>query len=289
MSKVTGLSYLGIEASDLPAWRRFAAECLGMDVSGDDALAIRFDDHAARLFVTPGDLDDLAFAGFEVATDADLETIAGRATAAGISIEEGKPETVRARGVQRLLHLEDPSGLPIELCVGPTVTKACETPLVPSGFVTGKAGLGHIVVRSRDSEASNRFYCDLLGFKLTDVVRLEVTPDFVVNIRFLHVNPRHHTLAFAEAPLPKRIEHFMVEVGDEEDVGRAHDRCLEAGVPIARSLGRHANDRMFSFYSTSPSGFSVEFGADGLLVADETWQVKTYDQISLWGHRTPSA
>ncbi len=96
MSKVTGLSYLGIEASDLPAWRRFAAECLGMEVSGDDALTVRFDDHAARLFVSPGDLDDLAFAGFEVATEADLETIAGRATAAGVSVEEGKPETVRA-------------------------------------------------------------------------------------------------------------------------------------------------------------------------------------------------
>ena len=81
MSRITALSYLGIEASDLPAWRRFSVDCLGMDVSGDDALTVRFDDHAARLFVTPGDLDDLAFAGFEVATDADLETIAGRATA----------------------------------------------------------------------------------------------------------------------------------------------------------------------------------------------------------------
>ena len=102
MSKVTGLSYLGIEASDIPAWRRFAGECLGMDVAGDDSLTLRVDDHAARLFVTPGELDDLAFAGFEVATEADLEAIAGRATAAGSSVEEGKAETLRARGVQRL-------------------------------------------------------------------------------------------------------------------------------------------------------------------------------------------
>jgi len=289
MSEVTELSYLGIEASDIHAWRRFAGECLGMDVTGDAALTIRLDDHASRLFVTPGELDDLAFAGFEVASEADLETIAARATAAGSSVEEGKPETARARGVQRLLHLEDPSGLPIELCVGPTITKPCKTPLVPSGFVTGQGGLGHIVVRSLDSEASDRFYCDLLGFRLTDVVRLEIKPGLVIDIRFLHTNHRHHTLAFAEGPLPKRLDHFMVEAGGVDDVGRALERCIDADVPIARSLGRHANDGMFSFYSTSPSGFSVEFGTGGRLVDDDTWQVKTHDQMSLWGHRARTA
>lgn len=289
MSDITGLSYLGIEASDLAAWRTFASDCLGMDVSGDESLTVRFDDHAARIFVTQGDLDDLAFAGFEVADDAALDQLAGRATAAGFSVEEGKSETARARGVQRLVHLVDPAGLPIEVCVGPMITKVSQTPLVPSGFVTGDGGLGHIVVRSQDAEASNQFYCDVLGFRLTDVVRLEITPEFIVHIRFLHANPRHHTVAFAEAPLPKRIEHFMVEVGHEDDVGRAYDRCLAAGVPIARSLGRHANDEMFSFYSTSPSGFSVEFGHGGQLVDDETWQVKTHDQISLWGHHAPNS
>ena len=289
MSKVSGLSYLGIEASDVPAWRQFAGQCLGMDVAGESAVTARFDDHAARLFVNPGPLDDLSFAGFEVATPADLEAIARRAAAAGVAIEEGKPETLRARGVQRLLHLEDPAGLPIELCVGPTITKPCKTPLVPSGFVTGRGDFGHIVVRCSEVEASKHFYCELLGLKLTDIIRLEIKPDFVINIHFLHANQRHHTVAFAETRMPKRIDHFMVEVRDEDDVGRAHERCLDAGIPIARSLGRHANDEMFSFYSTSPSGFSVEFGCGAQLVDDDTWQVKTHDRMSLWGHRPPSA
>lgn len=289
MSKVSGLSYLGIEASDVPAWGEYAGQRLGMDVQGESNLTLRFDDHAARIFVNPGPLDDLSFAGFEVASVADLEAIGRRAADAGVAIEEGKPETLRARGVQHLLQLEDPAGLPIELCVGPTITKPCETPLVASGFVTGRGDFGHIVIGCRELEASRHFYCDLLGFELTDIVRLEIKADLVINIHFLHVNPRHHTVAFAETRMPKRIDHFMVEVRDEDDVGRAHERCLDAGVPIARSLGRHANDEMFSFYSTSPSGFNVELGCGGRLVDEDTWQVKTHDQMSLWGHRPPKA
>lgn len=125
--------------------------------------------------------------------------------------------------------------------------------------------------------------------KLSDRIHTELAPGLTLDITFLHANPRHHTVAFTEAPLPKRIHHFMIELGAMEDVGRAYDRCLERGVPIANTLGQHPNDGMFSFYARTPSGFEVEVGWGGRKVDDATWEVRSYDRLSTWGHRPPTA
>jgi hypothetical protein len=70
-----------------------------------------------------------------------------------------------------------------------------------------------------------------------------------------------------------------------DDVGMAYDRAQEAGVQIEQSLGRHPNERMFSFYAQTPSGFQFEYGWGGREVDDATWTPTTNDRISEWGHR----
>src|SRR4030095_8347246 len=121
-------------------------------------------------------------------------------------------------------------------------------PLVPSGCVTGAEGLGHVVFGTMNAQATEGFYRELLGMRLSDRIEAELEPGFSLKITFLHANPRHHTVAFAEARMPKRLHHFMLEVGAMDDVGQAYDRCLTAGVRISNTLGVHPNDRMFSFY-----------------------------------------
>jgi hypothetical protein len=54
-----------------------------------------------------------------------------------------------------------------------------------------------------------------------------------------------------------------------------------------QTLGRHPNDRMFSFYARTPSGFQFELGWGGRQVDDATWTPTTYDHISEWGHHPP--
>jgi 2,3-dihydroxybiphenyl 1,2-dioxygenase len=192
--------------------------------------------------------------------------------------------------VAQLLQLEDPNGVPIELFCGAALADApFRSDRVRSGFQTGEEGLGHLVVATRDAAATERFYCALLGMRLSDRIHVELAPGFRLEITFLHANRRHHTLAFAAAPLPKRIHHFMLEVGELTDVGQAYDRCLDAGVPIASTLGQHPNDGMFSFYARTPSGFEVEVGFGGRKVDDATWVVGSYDRLSVWGHRPPAA
>jgi 2,3-dihydroxybiphenyl 1,2-dioxygenase len=292
MAAISRLGYLGFEVGDVAAWERFAVDALGLLVSdrrSDGTVAFRIDDQSHRLVVHPGPRDDLAYAGFEVADDTTLRRLSQRLNDAGFAPAEADDEVARARRVKRVVRVEDPNGVPIELFHGPErAAEPFQSSLVPSGFVTGDEGLGHVVFATTDPQATERFYCDLLGMRLSDRIEAELAPGFPLLVTFLHANPRHHTVAFAAAPMPKRVHHFMLEVRAMDDVGRAYDRCLTAGIEIANTLGVHPNDRMFSFYVRTPSGFDVEFGWGGRKIDDATWTVYRYDRLSVWGHRMPA-
>ncbi len=81
----------------------------------------------------------------------------------------------------------------------------------------------------------------------------------------------------------------MLEVKSFDDVGLCYDRTLKARLPIMQTLGRHPNDKMFSFYAMTPSGFQFEYGWGGRQIDDATWEPTTYDCISEWGHHPPQA
>ena len=80
----------------------------------------------------------------------------------------------------------------------------------------------------------------------------------------------------------------MFEANTIDDVGFTLDRLQAAGGRLSMGLGRHTNDLMLSFYSTSPSGFDVEFGCGGRRVDDASWIVTEITRPSFWGHRPPT-
>jgi 2,3-dihydroxybiphenyl 1,2-dioxygenase len=293
MPAISRLGYLGFAVAAIAAWERFAVDALGLLVSerrSDGTLTLRIDDQAQRIVLHPGPRDDLAYAGFEVDDEATLRRLSDELTSAGFLTRDMGDAVARARCVKCVHRLDDPNGAPIELFHGPArAADAFRSALVPSGFVTGNEGLGHVLFGTLDPTATERFYCELLGMRLSDRIEAELAPGFSLRATFLHANPRHHTVAFAAAPMPKRVHHFMLEVGAMDDVGRAYDRCLTAGIPIANTLGVHPNDRMFSFYARTPSGFDVEFGHGGRKIDDATWKVEQYDRVSVWGHRMSGA
>ena len=122
----------------------------------------------------------------------------------------------------------------------------------------------------------------------SDYIDVNMGPADVQRVAFLNAGPRHHALAIVPLEMPQRLHHLMLQVTDMDDVGTTYDLCHDQGVPIAMSLGRHTNDRMTSFYMQTPSGFQVEYGAGGVEIDDETWEIGHYDAPSIWGHR-PSA
>lgn len=292
MTGVKELAYVVYEASSLGDWEHFAVELLGMQLADKtaDAVAFRTDEKVHRWLVQQGPADDLAASGYEVESDAALDAIAARLAAAGVEVEEGGAALAASRKVDRILVTADPMGNRVELVTGfADAGTPFRSDVLLGGFVTGDGGAGHQVLLSKGvaRETYLAFYEGLLGFRISDTIVEELAPGVVADLIFLRCNPRHHSVAFGDMPHPKRTHHFMVEVTDIRDVGTAYDRCMDAGQPFEMTLGMHPNDHMFSFYVQTPSGFSVEYGWGGLLVDDETWQVKTLDRLHSWGHRPP--
>jgi biphenyl-2,3-diol 1,2-dioxygenase len=284
---VSALGYIGLEVADLGAWRSYATSFLGlMDASQSNAeLRFRADVCAWRISVSQGKADDLAFAGFEVRNAASLASVCDSLKAAGFEAVLDSAVAER-RGVTGLAMATDPNGIQVEIYFG--AAECFESPMVSPigvrGFLMGDQGLGHIVLHVSDVEATKRFYMDGLGFRLSDMIDMEMWPGVPVELTFLHCNPRHHTLALVPASMPKRLNHFMLQVDSMDDVGLAHDRTGRQGVRISDTLGRHTNDHMFSFYADTPSGFQVEFGWGGRSI-DKNWTVVRHKAQSIWGHK----
>lgn len=287
---VTALGYVGIGASDLAAWEAYATEVLGLSCSTvNGALELRMDAAPWRLRVEPADADDIAYAGFEVASDQALDALREHLDGMGIAVTDGSAADRAARGVARLLHCRDPDGIAIELYCGRGPAPARFASPRGFEFVTEDQGLGHIVLMVDDIAAATRFYVDGLGFRVSDYITLG-TPPRSVDLTFLHCNPRHHTVALAPLPgAPKRLNHVMLQVPTLDDVGSTLDIIRDRQLPLSQGLGRHTNDHMVSFYAVTPSGFEVEFGTGARTVDDATWTVEHYDSGSSWGHRREAA
>ena len=289
---VNQLGYMGFEVSDVAAWEKFATGILGLEVvapTNGDAVFLREDENHHRIALREGPLDDVSYVGWEVPDEGALREIADRLAAQGIEVRSGTPAETEGRRVEGLIKMRDPDGVDTEIYHGPRVEadRPFRSPRPIGGFVAGDMGLGHFVLNVADAEASMVFYRDGLGLLVSDFIDIDIDmgDGSVVTAAFLHCGPRHHSVALVEVPSPKRMHHVMLEVTDLDDVGIAHDLCVDHQIPVTMGIGRHPNDLMTSFYMESPSGFQVEYGFGGRLIDDDEWEVRTYDRTSIWGHR----
>jgi 2,3-dihydroxybiphenyl 1,2-dioxygenase len=275
------LGYVGLRAGDLAEWRAYGTQHLGFQVvdRSGGTVAFRMDDRKQRVVVEADGGQGVKFLGWEVADAAALDAVAANVERAGIAVTRGTRALADERRVADLIVLDDPLGTRLEIFHGAEVAG---DPFKPgrniSGFRTGPLGLGHVVMTVERIEEVLAFYREVLGFALSDHY------DRPFPARFLHVNGRHHSLAFVETG-KTGTHHMNVELMSFDDVGQGLDLALAEEGRLAVSLGRHAGDYMTSFYSHTPSGFMVEYGWGGKAIDPDTW-VATERSIgpSLWGH-----
>ncbi|MCG8433183.1 MAG: VOC family protein [Gammaproteobacteria bacterium] len=284
MIGVCALGYVGLEVSSISAWNEFLEVVLQLPLVNNPGEPARFrlDDHHHRVQLVEGGADDLSYAGFEVRNEKELEAIVERLQSMGIKTGDADPSKRSERRVGNLVCAADPDGLAVELYTAPTRTPVAAD--IANRFVANEQGLGHIVLMVKDIEASLNFYSGGLGFHLSDIIE----PHPAVRVYFLHCNARHHSVALVALPGDKRLNHLMFQLTDIDLVGSAFERSESAGLDISMSLGRHTNDRMFSFYVRTPSGFDLEIGAGARTVVPGTVSVARYLSTSLWGHRPGS-
>jgi len=288
--QVKRLAYVQIETEDVGAWVAFAREVLACEVvegSNDGEAWLRVDERPWRIHLTRGPRNDIVVLGLEADCLTDVETLQARLAGASHAVRSGTPEECRTRGVQALCHFVDPAGLAVELSFGSLVRpqQPFHAPLAHGGFVTDGQGLGHVMLAVENVAEVQRFYCDLLGFAISDYVSTQNYGGRQGDFVFMRCNGRHHSVAIGRLPIGRRLGHLMLQVRDLDDVGRALDRVHRHGAAQTRALGRHINDHMFSFYVQSPSGAQIEYGWGGLEVEEDSHTVRTYDVTSAWGHQ----
>ena len=266
-------------------WASFATDVLGAQVARRtaDELRLRTDERSWRIAIEsgpPAGPGSLVALGFEVESPAALSELAESLSAMGIDVR-ADDELARHRQVRSLIVFADVDGHQLEAFYGQEIDRS---PFVsPRGieFITGDLGVGHAFLFSDAPAKIVEFYTERLGFRLSDTIDLGVAEG-----TFMHCNPRHHSVAVASIPgLPVGLGHLMLEVGSLEAVGLALDLATERGDQIQMTIGQHTNDRVTSFYVTTPSGFQIEYGWDGLLIDDAEWTVGHHVAPSTWGHK----
>ena len=144
--------------------------------------------------------------------------------------------------------------------------------------------LGHVVVGTPDAEASQRFFVEGVGFKLSDQVR-----DVAA---FMRCSTDHHNLLLQPAPVAF-LHHTSWQVEDVDEVGRGAMRMLE-GHPERHiwGLGRHFIGSNFFWYLRDPAGNFSEYYSDmDTITDDQLWTPGTWEPslrtLYAWGPDVP--
>lgn len=192
--------------------------------------------------------------GFKVQDAADLDDLAGRIEAAGITVKRfgagelgpGSGETVRFTAgsghVVDLVHAMEQVGNALPLH---------NPPPEPQGMVgMHPHRIDHIFLMCEDVDGITAFFVDVLGFRLTEQI---LADDGHQLITFLERTHTAHDIAFVTGP-NGAFHHVAFWVDDWNDLRRSADICAYHGVRIDAGPTRHGATRGWGLYFFDPAG-----------------------------------
>lgn len=287
--KITELGYVVIGTPDLEKWRHYGTAVLGMAaIDGPGGtLYLKMDGRDFRFLIQKSAKDELYASGWSVDDEHSFEKVRAALKDAGIKTKNGTEAERKLRKVQAFFTFKDPAGLRHEVSWGPIASFSKFVSPIGTKFVTENLGLGHAVLPTSDIDATVKFWTDVMGFGVSDLLHLSLMEGVPpIRVYFLHCAAgRQHSLAYAELSDPTGCNHLMVEVNSVDEVGRALDRVDQNGVKLTLTLGRHVNDDMISFYMITPGGFQMEYGTGGSVKDWSNYKVFESTRGSHWGHK----
>ncbi|PUA79552.1 VOC family protein [Nocardioides currus] len=143
--------------------------------------------------------------------------------------------------------------------------------------------LGHVVIGSTDQEATQRFFTDGIGLKVSDTV-----PGLAA---FMRCSTDHHNVLVQQAPL-NFLHHTSWQVDDVDEIGRGATAMLEKDPGRhVWGLGRHHVGSNFFWYLKDPAGNFSEYYSDiDCIVDDALWEPGVWDgakSLFNWGPPPP--
>jgi catechol 2,3-dioxygenase-like lactoylglutathione lyase family enzyme len=231
--------------------------------------------------------------GIGVADPDDLDSAASRLAALDVAVAHTADvvtATDAGTGVRVVLSIADPidsrpaPAIPQNAPGRPDRGTGRAEPILRESLVRPRK-LGHVVLGSTDLEASERFFIQGVGFKVSDTV-----PDAA---SFLRCSADHHNLLVQAAPTPF-LHHTSWQVDDVDEIGRGATAMLEKD-PARHvwGLGRHHIGSNFFWYLKDPAGNFSEYYADmDCVIDDQLWDPGVWNDIRAlysWGPPVPEA
>jgi catechol 2,3-dioxygenase-like lactoylglutathione lyase family enzyme len=216
---------------------------------------------------------------FQVAPGSDLGALASRLKKEGIKSEK---RTDITPGIGEAITFKDPKGTTLEVFSDFSFTPEDATfnGIMPLKF-------GHIAYQCADVQAVVKFYCDVLGFRVSDW-----RSDFFA---FLRCSRDHHTVNFLRNA-DTAIHHIAFEVRDWSDIKRASDILARSNIQLTWGPIRHIIGHNVAIYHKNPDGVTIEFFCDMDQMFDEElgffeprpWHQDRPQRPKVWGDETPS-
>jgi catechol 2,3-dioxygenase len=151
--------------------------------------------------------------------------------------------------------------------------------------------LDHVNYLAADIPAITRFLPDVLGAQLTEQI---VMDDGVPSAVWYHVADKSYDLVYTAdwTGSTGRLHHLAFATDQREDILRAADVMLEAGIHIETGPHKHAIQQTFFLYVWEPGGNRIELANAGArLVLAPDWRPISWSRAErakgqAWGLKT---
>lgn len=266
------VGHVAIRVRDLDAAVDTATRIMGLREShrdGDTVCLTNGELHHTIVYIA-ADEDAVDHIGFTARNGEALARVRSRVIASGYEIVSDEPLEA---GIERGFAFKGIDGFTFEIYLGMARN---EPDYIPTGVRPTR--FGHINIYARDVTAAERFFVDLMDFRVSDRVE-----DAGV---FLRCNVDHHGVAVL--PGAGVLHHHAWEVQGIEDLARLGDYLDTSGRHLLWGPVRHGIGRNIAAYFQEPAGTVVEFYTDMQRIYDDerfeprTWTKDNQRWYSFW-------
>jgi catechol 2,3-dioxygenase-like lactoylglutathione lyase family enzyme len=274
------MGHVAMRVRDPPRSAAHLTDTLGLrrafELDGELGLSCNERHHEVQLIASQE--VGLDHVGIELEDERDLDRLRDALIADGARILS---ETPQEPGLAHAIRVQGPEDLVLEL-----YTSMQREPLSVEHYMPPLARrFGHVNISTRDRAESQRFLCEVLGFRVSDMLGED--------IRWLRCDRDHHGIALRQAA-ENTMHHYAFELQGWDAIERYCDRLALLGRSLIWGPGRHGPGRNLYTYAPDPENAIVEGYADLLVIADEAnyvpidWNSSGAGVLNLWGPPPPA-
>jgi catechol 2,3-dioxygenase len=145
---------------------------------------------------------------------------------------------------------------------------------VPRGIAPRQ--IDHVTVMTPEPLADARWYSKVLNYTFTEYTTLDDSD--VAVFAMLTNNEKSHDLGLIidHSDVPGRVHHVSYWVDSRDDLLRAADILMNAGVGVEFGPGRHGMGEQDYLYAREPGGVRIEINTGGYRLYVPDWETKKW-------------